>query len=180
MQSYWFSKQSKINIIYNISVITITITMSIILANFGKYAISDCLFISIVNWLLIYLIHCYVANGNTSLKLVIFECYQKDDRERSYTHTHIKAHTHTHDIYIYIYIYTHIYIYIHTHIYIYIYIYIYAYIYIYIYAVIYPYISTICPVRNHDLLSITPKILRPCLPSGWASYRKSRSSEIRV
>ena len=46
MQSYWFSKQSKINIIYNISVITITITMSIILANFGKYAISDCPFIS--------------------------------------------------------------------------------------------------------------------------------------
>ena len=45
MQSYWFSKQSKINIIYNISVITITITMSIILANFGKYAISDCPFI---------------------------------------------------------------------------------------------------------------------------------------
>ena len=45
MQSYWFSKQSRINIIYNISVITITITMSIILANFGKYAISDCPFI---------------------------------------------------------------------------------------------------------------------------------------
>ena len=45
MQSYWFSKQSKINIIYNISVITIIITMSIILANFGKYAISDCPFI---------------------------------------------------------------------------------------------------------------------------------------
>ena len=45
MQSYWFSKPSKINIIYNISVITITITMSIILANFGKYAISDCPFI---------------------------------------------------------------------------------------------------------------------------------------
>ena len=45
MQSYWFSKQSKINIIYNISVIAITITMSIILANFGKYAISDCPFI---------------------------------------------------------------------------------------------------------------------------------------
>ena len=45
MQSYWFSKQSKINIIYNISVIPITITMSIILANFGKYAISDCPFI---------------------------------------------------------------------------------------------------------------------------------------
>ena len=45
MQSYWFSKQSKINTIYNISVITITITMSIILANFGKYAISDCPFI---------------------------------------------------------------------------------------------------------------------------------------
>ena len=45
MQSYWFSKQSKINIIYNISVITITITMNIILENFGKYAISDCPFI---------------------------------------------------------------------------------------------------------------------------------------
>ena len=45
MQSYWFSKQSSINIIYNISVITITITMSIISANFGKYAISDCPFI---------------------------------------------------------------------------------------------------------------------------------------
>ena len=45
MQSYWFSKQSKINIIYNISIITITITMSIILANYGKYAISDCPFI---------------------------------------------------------------------------------------------------------------------------------------
>ena len=49
MQSYWFSKQSKINIIYNISVITITITMTIILANFGKYAISDCPFI-IIGW----------------------------------------------------------------------------------------------------------------------------------
>ena len=48
MQSYWFSKQSRINIIYNISVITITITMSIILANFGKYAISDCPFISML------------------------------------------------------------------------------------------------------------------------------------
>ena len=48
MQSYWFSKQSKINIIYNISVITITITMSIILANFGKYAISDCPFIRLL------------------------------------------------------------------------------------------------------------------------------------
>ena len=48
MQSYWFSKQSKINIIYNISVITITITMSIILANFGKYAISDCPFIEML------------------------------------------------------------------------------------------------------------------------------------
>ena len=49
MQSYWFSKQSKINIIYNISVITITITMTIILANFGKYAISDCPFITCQN-----------------------------------------------------------------------------------------------------------------------------------
>ena len=45
MQPYWFSNQSNINIIYNISVITITITMSIIIANFGKYAISDCPFI---------------------------------------------------------------------------------------------------------------------------------------
>ena len=45
MQSYRFSNQSSINIIYNI--ITITNTMSIIniLANFGKYAISDCPFI---------------------------------------------------------------------------------------------------------------------------------------
>ena len=41
MQSYLFSNQSNINIIYNISVITITNTMSIMLANFGKYAISD-------------------------------------------------------------------------------------------------------------------------------------------
>ena len=49
MQSYWFSIQSKINMIYNISVITITITMSIILANFGKYAISDCPFITCQN-----------------------------------------------------------------------------------------------------------------------------------
>ena len=47
MQSYWFSNKSNINIIYNISVITITITMTIILANFGKYAISDCPFIFI-------------------------------------------------------------------------------------------------------------------------------------
>ena len=45
MQSYWFSNKSNINIIYNISVVTITSTMSVILANFGKYAISDCLFI---------------------------------------------------------------------------------------------------------------------------------------
>ena len=44
MQSYWFSNKSNINIIYNISVMTITITIIIILANFGKYAISDCLF----------------------------------------------------------------------------------------------------------------------------------------
>ena len=43
-QSYWFSNKSNINIIYNISVITITIKMSIILANFGKYTISDCPF----------------------------------------------------------------------------------------------------------------------------------------
>ena len=50
MQPYWFSKQSNINIIYNISVITITITISIILANFGKYAISDCPFILSVSW----------------------------------------------------------------------------------------------------------------------------------
>ena len=45
MESYWFSNKSNINIIYNISVITITITMTIILVNFGKYAISDCPFI---------------------------------------------------------------------------------------------------------------------------------------
>ena len=45
MQSCWFSNQSNINIFYNMAVITITITMSIILANFGKYAISDCPFI---------------------------------------------------------------------------------------------------------------------------------------
>ena len=36
MQSYWFSNKSNINIIYNISVMTITITIIIILANFGK------------------------------------------------------------------------------------------------------------------------------------------------
>ena len=45
MQSYWFLNKSNINILYNISVMTITITIIIILANFGKYAISDCLFI---------------------------------------------------------------------------------------------------------------------------------------
>ena len=45
MQSYWFSNKSNINIIYNISIITIAITMSIILAHFGKYTISDCPFI---------------------------------------------------------------------------------------------------------------------------------------
>ena len=49
MQSYWFSNQSNIIIIYNISVITITITMSIILANFGKYAFSDCPFMFYVS-----------------------------------------------------------------------------------------------------------------------------------
>ena len=50
MQSYRFSNQSNINIIYNISIITITNTMSIIniLANFGKYAISDCPFICLL------------------------------------------------------------------------------------------------------------------------------------
>ena len=48
MESYWFSSKSNINIIYNISVVTITITMSVILANFGKYAISDCPFILFV------------------------------------------------------------------------------------------------------------------------------------
>ena len=52
MQSYWFSNKSNINITSNISVITITITMSIILANFGKYAISDCLFITCQNLIL--------------------------------------------------------------------------------------------------------------------------------
>ena len=45
MQSYWFSNKSNIKIIYNISVMTITITIIIILGNFGKYAISDCPFI---------------------------------------------------------------------------------------------------------------------------------------
>ena len=45
MQPYWLSNKSNINIIYNISVVTITITMSVILANFGKYAISDYPFI---------------------------------------------------------------------------------------------------------------------------------------
>ena len=49
MESYWFSSKSNINIIYNISVVTITITMSVILANFGKYAISDCPFITCQN-----------------------------------------------------------------------------------------------------------------------------------
>ena len=64
MQSYWFSKQSKINIIYNISVITITITMSIILANFGKYAISDCPFISLLCFhILIYLEWCWMLHA---------------------------------------------------------------------------------------------------------------------
>ena len=52
MQSYWFSNKSNINIIYNISVVTITITMSVILANFGKYAISDCPFITCQNLIL--------------------------------------------------------------------------------------------------------------------------------
>ena len=51
MQTYWFSNKSSINIIYNISVITITIKMSITLANFGKYAISDCLFICLSAYL---------------------------------------------------------------------------------------------------------------------------------
>ena len=58
MQSYWFSKQSKINIIYNISVITITITMTIIFANFGKYAISDCPFICMFVCLFVCLWRC--------------------------------------------------------------------------------------------------------------------------
>ena len=52
MQSYCFSNQSNMNIIYNISFITIAITMSIILANFGKYAISDCPFITCQNLIL--------------------------------------------------------------------------------------------------------------------------------
>ena len=64
MQSYWFSKQSKINIIYNISVITITITMSIILANFGKYAISDCPFICLFVWLFVSLSRCLSRRFN--------------------------------------------------------------------------------------------------------------------
>ena len=50
MQSYWFLNKSNINILYNISVMTITITIIIILANFGKYAISDCLFITCQNY----------------------------------------------------------------------------------------------------------------------------------
>ena len=52
MQSYWFSNKSNINIIYNISVVTITITISVILANLGKYAISDCPFITCQNLIL--------------------------------------------------------------------------------------------------------------------------------
>ena len=54
MQSNRFSNQSNINIIYNISIITITYTMSIIniLANFDKYAISDCPFICMSVYLL--------------------------------------------------------------------------------------------------------------------------------
>ena len=51
MQSYWFSNKSNNNIIYNISVMTITITIIIILTNFGKYAISDCLFIFLLSHL---------------------------------------------------------------------------------------------------------------------------------
>ena len=50
MPSYWLSNKSNINIIYNISVGTITIIMSVILANFGKYAISDCPFITCQNY----------------------------------------------------------------------------------------------------------------------------------
>ena len=50
IQSYWFSNKSNINIIYNISVITITIAITIILANLGKYAISDCPFITCQNY----------------------------------------------------------------------------------------------------------------------------------
>ena len=52
MQSYWFSNKSNNKIIYNISVMTITITIIIILTNFGKYAISDCLFITCQNLIL--------------------------------------------------------------------------------------------------------------------------------
>ena len=54
IQSYWFSNKSNfnINIIYNISVITITIAITITLANFGKYAISDCPFITCQNLIL--------------------------------------------------------------------------------------------------------------------------------
>ena len=52
MPSYWLSNKSNINIIYNISVGTITIIMSVILANFGKYAISDCPFITCQNLIL--------------------------------------------------------------------------------------------------------------------------------
>ena len=47
MQSYWFSNQSNINIIYNVSVITITNKMSImqILANFGNLRLHFHLFV---------------------------------------------------------------------------------------------------------------------------------------
>ena len=41
-QPYWLSNKWNINMIYLIAIIIIIIAMSIILANFGKYAISDC------------------------------------------------------------------------------------------------------------------------------------------
>ena len=69
MQSYWFSNKSNINIIYNISVITITITMSIILANFGKYAISDCPFIYVFIY---FILKCLKASCNSHFLYYFF------------------------------------------------------------------------------------------------------------
>ena len=64
MQSYWFSNKSNNNIIYNISVMTITITIIIILTNFGKYAISDCLFICLFVCLFVSLSRCLSGRFN--------------------------------------------------------------------------------------------------------------------
>ena len=79
MQSYWFSNKSNINKIYNISVVTITITMSVILANFGKYAISDCPFITCQNLILasMFVGHvCYLPKFTfwQVCSLVVFVC----------------------------------------------------------------------------------------------------------